>query len=80
LDTLLKQTNKILLCKISFQVSCQFNTKSSGMTLGDQPVDRDRLVGQPWLRAVCLNDSSEGGIRLPSTYCTVLNSLSKKFL
>ena len=73
----------ILIEKCAFWVSCQFNAKSGAvdqLTLGDQPVDRDRLVGQPWLRAVCLNDSSEGGIRLPSTYCTVLNSLSKKFL
>jgi len=40
----------ILIEKCSFQVSCQFIAKSGAidqLTLGDRPVDRDRLVGHP---------------------------------
>jgi len=36
--------------KCSFQLSCQFNAKSGAidqLSFGDQPVDRDRLVGPP---------------------------------
>jgi len=43
----------ILIKKCSFQVSCQFNAKSGAidqLTLGDRPVDCDRLVGHPWPR------------------------------
>jgi len=39
-----------LIEKCSFLVSCQFNTKSGAidqLTIGDRPVDRDRLVGHP---------------------------------
>ena len=38
----------ILVDKRSLKVSCQFNAKSGvidQLTLGDRPVDRDRLVG-----------------------------------
>jgi len=40
-----------LIEKCSFQVSCQFNEKSSAIDQlrpGDQLVDRDRPVGHPW--------------------------------
>jgi len=40
----------ILIEKCAFWVSCQFNAKSGAvdqLTLGDQPVDRDRLAGHP---------------------------------
>jgi len=39
-----------LITKCSFQVSCQFNAKSGAIdqqTLGDRPVDGDRLAGHP---------------------------------
>ena len=44
---------RILIEKCSFLVSCQFNAKSGAidqLTIGDRPVDRDRLVGYPWCK------------------------------
>ena len=45
--------------KCSFQLSCQFNAKSGAidqLSFGDRPVDRDRLVGNPWCRLTCLQE------------------------